>query len=54
MGASPIPQRRAAFRDAATTLRHRIESLVNLEMEGLDALALSSKLKEIGSSSASD
>ena len=40
--------KRAAFRDAATILRRRIELLVNLPMAKLDPLAMHSKLKEIG------
>ena len=40
--------KRAAFRDAATILRRRIELLVNLPMAKLDLLAMHSKLKEIG------
>src|SRR5437870_3536949 len=41
-------EKRAAFRDAATILRRRIELLVNLPIAKLDALAIHSKLKEIG------
>lgn len=41
-------QKRAAFRDAATILRRRIELLVNLPIAKLDQLAIKSKLKEIG------
>jgi arsenate reductase (thioredoxin) len=40
--------KRAAFRDAATILRRRIELLVNLPIAKLDQLAMHSKLKEIG------
>ena len=40
--------KRAAFRDAATILRRRIELLANLPMAKLDQLAMHSKLKEIG------
>lgn len=41
-------QKRAAFRDAATILRRRIELLVNLPIAKLDALSIKSELKEIG------
>ena len=41
-------KKRAAFRDAATVLRRRIELLLALPMEKLDALAMKSKLQEIG------
>jgi arsenate reductase len=41
-------QKRAAFRDAAATLRRRIELMINLPMEKLDALARTAKLKAIG------
>ncbi len=41
-------QKRAAFREAATILRRRIELLVNLPMAKLEQLAIHSKLKEIG------
>jgi arsenate reductase (thioredoxin) len=42
-------QKRAAFRHAATILRRRIDLLVNLPIVKLDELALSTKVKEIGS-----
>ena len=41
-------QKRAAFGDAATILRRRIELLVNLPIAKLDSLAIKSKLKVIG------
>lgn len=41
--------RRAAFRDAAATLRRRIELLVNLPVEKLDTLALQGRVRDIGS-----
>ena len=41
-------QRRAAFRDAASALRRRIELLLELPMEKLDRLATESRLKDIG------
>jgi len=41
-------QKRAAFRDAAATLRRRIELMINLPMDRLDNLARKSKLKAIG------
>jgi arsenate reductase len=41
-------QKRAAFRDAATILRRRIELLVNLPIAKLDQLTIHSKLKAIG------
>lgn len=44
----PDEKKRAAFRDAADILRHRIELLVNLPVSTLDGLSLQSKLKEIG------
>ena len=40
--------KRAAFRDAATALRRRIELLVNLPVEKLDRLSLQRELREIG------
>lgn len=40
--------KRAAFRDAATTLRRRIELLINLPIAKLDELAVKTRLKEIG------
>jgi protein-tyrosine-phosphatase len=44
----PEEQKRAAFRDAATILRRRIELLVNLPIAKLDQLTIHSKLKAIG------
>ena len=41
-------KKRAAFREAASILRRRIELLINLPVAKLDELALASKLKEIG------
>ena len=41
-------QKRAAFREAATILRRRIDLLVNLPIVKLDELALGTRLKEIG------
>jgi arsenate reductase len=41
-------QKRAAFREAATILRRRIELLVNLPIAKLDQLAIHSRLREIG------
>jgi arsenate reductase len=40
--------KRAAFRDAAATLRRRIELLVNLPMASLDKMAIKSRLDQIG------
>jgi protein-tyrosine-phosphatase len=40
--------KRAAFRDAATTLRRRIDLLVNLPLASLDKLAIKSRLDQIG------
>ena len=40
--------RRAAFRDAATALRRRIELLVNLPVARLDRLSLQRELRGIG------
>jgi arsenate reductase len=40
--------KRAAFREAAAILRRRLELLVNLPMDALDALARRSKLNAIG------
>ena len=40
--------KRAAFRDVATTLRRRIELLINLPIAKLDELAVKTRLKEIG------
>jgi arsenate reductase (thioredoxin) len=41
-------ERRAAFRQAATILRRRVELLVNLPIAKLDQLTIHSKLKAIG------
>ena len=41
-------EKRAAFRDAATILRRRIELLVNLPIAKLERMSIQSKLKEIG------
>ena len=41
-------QKRAAFRDAATTLRRRIELFLSIPMDRLDALAMTRRLREIG------
>jgi arsenate reductase (thioredoxin) len=41
-------EKRAAFRDAAGTLRRRIELLVALPIDKLDAHSLRSRLQEIG------
>lgn len=41
-------QKRAAFREAATILRRRIELLINLPIETLDRLSMQTKLKEVG------
>ena len=41
-------QKRSAFREAATTLRRRIELLINLPIAKLDELAVKTRLKEIG------
>lgn len=43
-----LDKKRAAFRDAATILRRRIELLVNLPLSTLDRLSLQSKIREIG------
>jgi arsenate reductase len=42
-------QRRAAFRDAATTLRRRIELFLSIPANQLDAHAMKTRLREIGS-----
>ena len=42
------PQRRAAFRDAASVLRRRIELLVSLPLDTLDRLSIQGKLRELG------
>jgi arsenate reductase len=42
------PQKRAAFRDAANTLRRRIELFLALPIEKLDARSMRAKLREIG------
>ena len=41
-------EKRAAFRDAATILRRRIELLLALPLEKLDALASQRELRDIG------
>ena len=41
-------QKRAAFRDAAAILRRRIELLMNLPVDKLDALAMGRELRGIG------
>ena len=41
-------QKRAAFRDAASILRRRIELLINLPIEKLDRLSMQTRLKELG------
>jgi arsenate reductase len=41
-------QRRAAFRNAATVLRRRIELFLALPLDKLDAHARTAKLREIG------
>ena len=41
-------EKRAAFKEAAIILRRRIELLIALPFEKLDALAIQSKLQEIG------
>jgi arsenate reductase len=41
-------QKREAFRDAATTLRRRIELFLALPLEKLDAHSMRSKLQDIG------
>jgi arsenate reductase (thioredoxin) len=40
--------KRAAFRDAAVVLRRRIELLLSLPLEKLDALSLPTRLRDIG------
>ena len=40
--------KRAAFRDAAVVLRRRIELLLSLPLEKLDALSLRTSLRDIG------
>ena len=40
--------KRAAFRAAASTLRRRIETLVNLPLASLDKMAIKSRLDQIG------
>ena len=44
----PEDVRRAAFRDAAATLRRRIELFIALPIEKLDPLSIRSKLRDIG------
>jgi hypothetical protein len=41
-------EKRAAFRDAASTLRRRIELLASLPIDKLDALAIRTRLDEMG------
>jgi len=41
-------EKRAAFRDAAGTLRRRIELLASLPIDKLDAMAIRSRLLEVG------
>jgi protein-tyrosine-phosphatase len=41
-------RKRAAFREAATVLRRRIELFLSLPIENLERLSLQAKLKEIG------
>lgn len=41
-------QKRAAFREAASILRRRIELLVNLPIEKLDRLSMQARLEEVG------
>jgi arsenate reductase len=41
-------EKRAAFREAATILRRRIDLLTNLPLPTLDAIAARTKLQEIG------
>jgi arsenate reductase len=45
-------EKRAAFRRALTILKRRIELLLALPIEKLDAIALQGKLTEIGRSGA--
>jgi arsenate reductase len=42
---------RKAFRDAATTLRRRIELFINLPIEKLDSLKLKTEVAKIGAQS---
>ena len=42
-------KKRAAFRDAATTLRRRIELFLSIPMDKLKAHAIQSRLRDIGS-----
>jgi protein-tyrosine-phosphatase len=44
----PDEKKRAAFRDAASILRRRIELLLSLPLEKLDRMSLQSRLREIG------
>lgn len=44
----PEAERRAAFREAARTLRRRIELLASLPLERLDREALKARVSEIG------
>ena len=41
-------KKRAAFRDAMTTLRRRIELLVDLPLDKLDAISMGKNLRDIG------
>jgi protein-tyrosine-phosphatase len=41
-------EKRAAFRDAASTLRRRIELLAGLPIDKLDAMAIRTRLHEVG------
>jgi arsenate reductase len=43
-----MDRKRAAFRDAASILRRRVELLVSLPIASLDRLSLQSKVREIG------
>jgi arsenate reductase len=43
-----VEEKRAAFREAALTLRRRIELLIALPLEKLDGIRLESRLREIG------
>jgi arsenate reductase len=41
-------QKRSAFREAARTLRRRIELFASLPIEKLDHLSIQAKLRELG------
>jgi arsenate reductase len=43
-----MDRKRAAFRDAASILRRRVELLVSLPIASLDRLSLQSRVREIG------